>query len=61
MVKNSQFFIQDKKIYKNSSGYDESKTIDNISISKGETKEISIDSNSCISLTINSNISLTKK
>lgn len=61
LVKNSQFFIEGKKIYKNSSGYDESKTIDNISISKGETKEISIDSNSCISLTINSNISLTKK
>ena len=61
LVKNSMFFIEDTKIYKNSSGYDESDIIDTINLSnKGDKKTIVINSENCINLVMNSVISVKK-
>ncbi|MBE6156322.1 MAG: hypothetical protein E7161_01060 [Firmicutes bacterium] len=60
--KNSILFIEKKKIYKNSSGYDESQTVKKITLSKiGDKEEITIKSDECISLVNNSYVSLQKK
>lgn len=62
LVKGSMFFIESQTIYKNYAGYDESEVLSTVSLAnKGDTQTITIDSNSCINLTIGTNISLTKK
>lgn len=61
LTRNAMFFIEDTKIYKNSSGYDESKTLDTIQLSDvGSKQTITLQVNNCINLVINSAISLKK-
>ena len=61
MVRNTMFFIEDTEIYKNSSGHDESKTLDTIELSDvGSKQNITLKANNCINLVINSSISLRK-
>ena len=61
LVRNSMFFIEDTEIYKNSSGHDESKTLDTIELSDvGSKQNITLKANNCINLVINSSISLKK-
>lgn len=61
LTRNAMFFIEDTKIYKNSSGYDASKTIDTIQLSDvGSKQTITLQSNNCINLVINSSVSIKK-
>jgi hypothetical protein len=61
LVRNAMFFIEDTEIYKNSSGHDESKTLDTIELSDvGSKQNITLKANNCINLVINSSISLKK-
>lgn len=61
LVKNSMFFIVGTQIYKNSSGHDESETIDTIKLSnKGDKTTITLNSNSCIDLVMSTSISIKK-
>lgn len=62
LVKGSMFFIESTKIYKNYAGYDESEVLSTVNlINKGDTETITISPNTCINLTIGTNISLIKK
>lgn len=61
LVKNSMFFIEKSKVYKNSSGHDETKTVSTIELSETGSKEtVTLESDEWISLVINSAISLKK-
>lgn len=61
LVKNAMFFIVGTQIYKNSSGHDESETIDTIKLSnKGDKTTITLNSNSCIDLVMFTSISIKK-
>lgn len=61
LIKNSMFFIEKSKVYKNSSGHDETKTVSTIQLSEtGSKKTITLKSDEWISLVINSAISLKK-
>lgn len=61
LVRNAMFFIEDTEIYKNSSGHDESKTLDTIQLSDvGSKQNITLKANNCINLVINSSVSLKK-
>lgn len=61
LTRNAMFFIEDTKIYKNSFGYDESKTIDTIQLTDvGSKQTITLQANNCINLVINSSISIKK-
>lgn len=61
LVKNAMFFIVDTQIYKNSSGYDESETIDTIKLSnRGDKTTITLNPNNCIDLVMSTSISIKK-
>lgn len=61
LVRNSMFFIEKTKIYKNSFGYDETKTVSTIDLKEvGETKTITLKKDEWINLTMNSSISIKK-
>lgn len=61
IVKDSMFYIESTKIYKNSFGHDESKTLSTIKLENaGDTKKITIKKNTCISLVLDTVISLRK-
>ncbi len=61
LVKNSMFFIEKSKVYKNSFGHDETATVDTIQLSEtGATVTITLKSDEWISLVMNSEISLKK-
>lgn len=61
LTPNAMFFIEDTKIYKNSFGYDESKTIDTITLSNVDSaRTITLQDNHCINLVINTVISIKK-
>lgn len=62
LLKNSMFYIVKKKIYKNSSGHDESETVyQSEFLAFGATETITINSDCCIELTMDSIFSFTKK
>lgn len=61
LVKNSMFFIEKSKVYKNSFGHDETETVSTVQLSEIGSKEtITLKSDECISLVINAAISLKK-
>lgn len=61
LVKNAMFFIVGTQIYKNSSGYDESETIDTIKLSNiGDKTTIVLDSSRCLDLVMSTSISIKK-
>lgn len=61
LVKNSMFYIEKSKIYKNSSGHDDNDTVSTVQFSEiGSKKTITLKSDEWISLVINSAISLKK-
>ncbi len=60
--KNSTLFIEKKKIYKNSSGYDESETVKKVVLKNiDDVEEITVKSDECLSLVNNSYVSLNIK
>lgn len=61
LIKNSMFFIEKTKIYKNSSGYDETQTVSTVQLTDvGSTKTITLKKDEWINLTMNSSISIKK-
>lgn len=59
LVNNSMVYLEKKEIYKNESGFDESEVVREVILTNaGDTDTITITSDSCISLTINSYVSL---
>ncbi len=61
LVRNSMFFIEKSKVYKNSFGHDETETVSTVTVSEtGEKQTITLKSDEWISLVINSAISLKK-
>ena len=61
LTRYAQFFVEKKKISKNSEGYDESDTVRNVEMGDvGSEETIVIKDDECISLTVKSSISLKK-
>ena len=62
LVKNAIFYLETKKIHKNSSGFDEADIIEKVVLSKiGDKKEITITDDACILLVAHTQIKLIKK
>lgn len=61
LIKNSMFFIEKTKIYKNSFGHDETQTVSTVQLTDvGSTKTITLKKDEWINLTMNSSISIKK-